>query len=255
MEPLSAPDPVSCLGLGGGRVRYDGAAAARGGRLNAPIRLLIVEDHRLLADSLALVIDDDPALSLVADPVDTAEAAVAAATEHRPDVILMDVQLRGPETGIDATRRIKELVPETKVVIISGLGHETLLVEATEAGASGFIDKTEAVEAAISAVKAVAAGEALVDPILLSRLLRQMAVERREQGEAQRLVARLTPREREVLQLIAEGLRNEAIADRLYLSVRTVQKHVQNILNKLSVHSKLEAVAFAAKTGVVSFRP
>lgn len=221
--------------------------------MTEPIRLLIVEDHRLLADSLAMVIADDPTLSLVADPVDTAEDAVAATAKHRPDVVMMDVQLRGPETGIDATRRIKESVPETKVVIISGLGHETLLVEATEAGASGFIDKTEAVEEAISAVKAAAAGEALVDPVLLSRLLRKMAVERRGRSEAERLVARLTPREREILQLIADGLRNEAIAERLFLSVRTVQKHVQNILQKLTVHSKLEAVAFAAKAGVVSF--
>lgn len=218
-----------------------------------PIRLLIVEDHRLLADSLAMVIAEDPSLSLVADPVDTAEGAVAATAEHRPDVILMDVQLRGPETGIEATRRIKDRFPDTKVVIISGLGHETLLVEATEAGASGFVDKTEAVEHAISAVKAAAAGEALVDPVLLSRLLRKMAVERRGRSEAERLVARLTPREQEILQLMADGLRNEAIAERLFLSVRTVQKHVQNILQKLAVHSKLEAVAFAAKAGVVSF--
>ena len=221
--------------------------------MSAPIRLLIVEDHRLLADSLALVIAGDPELELVADPVDTAEGAVAAATEHRPDVMLMDVQLRGAETGIDATRRIKEMLPETKVVIISGLGNETLLVEATEAGASGFISKTEAVEEAIAAVKAAAAGEALIDPVLLSRLLRQMAIHRRERSEADLMVARLTPREREILQLIADGLRNEAIADRLFLSVRTVQKHVQNILHKLSVHSKLEAVAFAAKAGLVSF--
>lgn len=207
----------------------------------------------MLADALAMVMSEDPELALVADPVDTAEAAVALATEHQPDVVLMDIQLRGPDTGIDATRRIKEISPETKVVIISGLGKDRLLVQAVEAGASGFLDKSEAVEEALSAAKAAAAGEALIDPILLSRLLREVAGERHERGDAERLVARLTPREREILQLIADGHRNEAIAEQLYLSVRTVQKHVQNVLTKLGVHSKLEAVAFAAKAGVVSF--
>ncbi len=219
----------------------------------APIRLLIVEDHRMLADALAMVVGEDPDLKIVADPVDNADDAVALAAEHRPDVILMDVVLRGQGTGIDATRRIKELIPETKVVVISGMSRDQLLVQAVEAGASGFLDKSEAVDAALGAVKAAAAGEALIDPVLLSRVLREVAGQRKEREIAERLVARLTAREREILELIAEGLRNEAIADKLFLSVRTVQKHVQNVLTKLEVHSKLEAVAFAARAGLVSF--
>lgn len=215
------------------------------------IRLAICEDHRMLADALALVIAGEPDLELVAPPVDTAEDAVALCVEHHPDVILMDVQLRGPLNGLEATRRIKRESPETQVVIVSGLGQDRLLVEAVEAGACGFLDKTEAVEEAIDAVRAAAAGEPLIDPALLSRLLRRAAEEREARRGTTMLTDQLTAREREILQLVAQGLRNEEIARTLHLSIRTVQTHVQNILTKLGVHSRLEAVAFAVRVGVV----
>ena len=205
----------------------------------------------MLADALQMVVSDEDDLELVAPPVDTAEDIVAVAEEHRPDVVLMDIQLRGPLTGIDATRRIRRISPDTQVVIVSGLGKERMLVEAVEAGAVGFLDKTEAVEEAISAVKAAAAGEALIDPTTLSRLLRQAAELREASRETDSLIAQLTAREREILQLLSQGLRNEDIASTLHLSVRTVQTHVQNVLGKLGVHSRLEAVAFAARAGLV----
>jgi DNA-binding NarL/FixJ family response regulator len=216
------------------------------------IRLAICEDHRMLADALALVVVGEADLELVAPPVDTAEDAVALCEAHHPDVILMDVQLRGAVNGLEATRQIKRISPDTQVVIVSGLGQDRLLVEAVEAGACGFLDKTEAVEEAISAVRAAAAGEALIDPATLSRLLRRAAEERAAKRDTTRLTDQLTAREREILQLVAQGLRNEEIARALHLSVRTVQTHVQNILGKLGVHSRLEAVAFAARAGVVT---
>lgn len=206
----------------------------------------------MLADALAMVVETDDELELVAPPVDTEDAAVALCEEHRPDVFLMDVQLAGSGNGLDATRRIKRVSPGTHVVIVSGMGQDRLLVEAVEAGASGFLDKTEAVESAISAVKAVAAGEALIDATTLSRLLRRSAEERAARRDTERLTEQLTAREREILQLVAQGLRNEEIARSLHLSVRTVQTHVQNVLGKLGVHSRLEAVAFAARAGVVT---
>jgi DNA-binding NarL/FixJ family response regulator len=216
------------------------------------IRLAICEDHRMLADALVMVIEDDDELELVAPPVDTAEDAVALCAEHRPDVILMDVQLRGAATGLDATREIKRISPDTQVVIVSGMGQDRLLVEAVEAGASGFLDKTEAVEEAINAVKAAAAGEALIDPAVLSRLIRRAAEEREARRDETMLTGQLTAREMEILQLLAQGMRNDDIARALHLSIRTVQTHVQNILNKLAVHSRLEAVAFAARAGIVT---
>ncbi len=216
------------------------------------IRLAICEDHRMLADALAMVIADDEELELVAPPVDTAEDAVALCAEHRPDVILMDVQLRGAATGLDATRELKTVSPDTQVVIVSGMGQDRLLVEAVEAGASGFLDKTEAVEEAIKAIKAAAAGEPLIDPIVLARLIRQAAEERAVRRSEDLLTGQLTARELEILQLLAQGMRNDDIARSLHLSIRTVQTHVQNILTKLGVHSRLEAVAFAARAGIVS---
>jgi DNA-binding NarL/FixJ family response regulator len=216
------------------------------------ITLAICEDHRMLADALQMVVAEDEELHLVAPPVDNAEAAIALVEEHRPDVILMDIQLRGATTGIEATRSIRKISPDTQVVIVSGLGQERMLVEAVEAGACGFLDKTEAVEDAIAAVKAAAAGEPLIDPNTLSRLLRQAAEERAATRDTQMLTDQLTNREREMLQLLSQGLRNEDIAGSLHLSVRTVQTHVQNILGKLGVHSRLEAVAFAARAGIVT---
>ena len=206
----------------------------------------------MLADALVMVIEDDDELEIVAPPVDTAEDAVELCAEHRPDVILMDVQLRGASTGLDATREIKKISPDTQVVIVSGMGQDRLLVEAVEAGASGFLDKTEAVEEAISAVKAAAAGEALIDPAVLSRLIRRAAEEREARRDETMLTGQLTAREMEILQLLAQGMRNDDIARALHLSIRTVQTHVQNILNKLAVHSRLEAVAFAARAGIVT---
>ncbi|MCA1727001.1 MAG: response regulator transcription factor [Actinobacteria bacterium] len=215
------------------------------------IKLAICEDHRMLADALQMVIEDEEGIELVAKPVDTAEDAVAVVEAFRPDVVLMDIQLRGARTGIDATREIRRLSPGTQVVIVSGLGAERMLVEAVEAGACGFLDKTEAVEEAIAAVRAAAAGEPLIDPTTLSRLLRQAAENREATRGADLMIAQLTPREKEMLQLLSQGMRNEEIATSLHLSVRTVQTHVQNILGKLGVHSRLEAVAFAARAGLV----
>ena len=163
----------------------------------------------------------------------------------------MDIQLRGAVNGLEATRQIKRLSPATQVVVVSGMGQERVLVEAVEAGAVGFVEKTEAVESAIDAVKAAAAGEALIDPGTLSRLLRRAAEAREARRDTSMLTDQLTSREREILQLVAQGLRNADIARSLHLSVRTVQTHVQNILGKLGVHSRLEAVAFAVRAGVV----
>ncbi len=127
-----------------------------------------------------------------------------------------------------------------------------MLVEAVEAGACGFLDKTEAVEEAINAVKAAAAGEALIDPASCPGCSAGRRGARRHRESEDMLTGQLTARELEILQLLARGMRNEDIARSLHLSVRTVQTHVQNILGKLGVHSRLEAVAFAARAGIVN---
>jgi len=211
------------------------------------VSLLICDDHKLLTDALATVVGLDEELHLIAPPVNTPEEAIRLAEEHLPNVVLMDIVFKGDGmSGIDATRRIKEASPSTNVVIMTAHDDERLLVEAVEAGASGFLSKDEA------AVEILAAdGEVLIDPATLTRLLAQVARQREEQRDALVLLDDLTDREREILGLLAQGKRNDDIARELYISPQTVQTHVRNILGKLRVHSKLEAVSFAVKHGAI----
>jgi DNA-binding NarL/FixJ family response regulator len=216
------------------------------------VTLLICDDHKVLTDALATVVGLDDTLVMIADPVHDPESAIALCADQLPDVVLMDIVFKGGMSGIDATRKIKEVSPSTKVVIMTAHDDERLLVEAVEAGASGFLGKDEAASELLSAAKAAAEGEVLIDPATLTRLLAQVARERAEQRDAQMLLNDLTDREREILQLLAEGMRNDDIAAKLFISPQTVQTHVRNILGKLRVHSKLEAVAFAVKHGAIA---
>jgi DNA-binding NarL/FixJ family response regulator len=220
-------------------------------RLREAIRLLICDDHRLLTDTLTDVASHDSRLTLL-PAVHSPEEAVELTRHTHPDVVLMDIEFRGPMNGIEATRRIKKASPSTKVVIMTAHEDEGLLVEAVEAGASGFLRKTEGVDEFISAVKAAAAGEILIDRAALARLLPKVSREREARREAQLLIGQLTDREREILGHLAKGFRNEDIAGKLFISPQTVQTHVRNLLGKLGVHSKLEAVAFAVRHGAVT---
>jgi len=213
------------------------------------VTLLICDDHKILTDALATVVGLDPTLVMVTPPVHDPETAIEVCTEQLPDVVLMDIVFKGGMSGIEATRKIKEVSPSTKVVIMTAHDEDRLLVEA---GASGFLGKDEAAEELLSAAKSAADGEVLIDPATLTRLLAQVAREREAQRDAQNLLDDLTEREREILQLLAEGMRNDDIAAKLFISPQTVQTHVRNILGKLRVHSKLEAVAFAVKHGAIT---
>ena len=215
--------------------------------------LLICDDHKILTDALALVVDRSDGLEMIAPPVHTPEEAIGLVRNTPPDVVLMDIVFKGDHmNGIDATRAIKEISPSTRVVVMTAHDDERLLVEAVEAGASGFLGKEEAASQVLDAARSAAAGEVLIDPSTLTRLLHQVAREREEQRDAQMLLAQLTDREREILALLAQGKRNDDIAKELFISPQTVQTHVRNILAKLRVHSKLEAVAFAVKHGAIT---
>jgi DNA-binding NarL/FixJ family response regulator len=217
-----------------------------------PVRLLICDDHRVLTDALATVVGLDEGLELVGAPVHDAQSAIDLCAEQLPDVVLMDIELKGGMSGIEATKRIKETSPATKVIIMTAHDDDRLLVDAVEAGASGFLSKDEAAQELLSAAKSAAEGEVLIDPMTLARILPQVAREREQQRGALALLNDLTDREQEILSLLAQGMRNDDIAAKLYISPQTVQTHVRNILGKLRVHSKLEAVAFAVKHGTIT---
>ncbi|HWC14493.1 MAG TPA: response regulator transcription factor [Actinomycetota bacterium] len=216
------------------------------------IRLLICDDHKVVADALATIARMEGDIDVLEDPVGDPERAIALCEKHRPDVVLMDVELGRDIDGIDATRRIKKVSPMTNVVIISGHDPERLLVQAVEAGPSGFLNKAEAIADVLATVRAAAAGEVLVDPATLTRLLQKISTQRAQERESELLLRQLTDREREVLQLLAEGMPTEDVAADLTISPHTAQTHVRNILGKLGVRSKLEAVVFAAQKGVVT---
>ena len=207
------------------------------------MRVLIVEDHQIVAEALtaALACTDD--LSIIGTANSVADALSMARME-RPDVVLMDYRL--PDgNGVAAAEAIRAERPETKIVIITAYEDDAMVLRAIEAGLSGFVSKSQNVKALVSALRAAGAGEAVIPPDMLRRLLPRLSPTYRGIGRD------LTPRELEVLALVAEGLPNKGIASRLGIELTTARNHVQSILNKLGAHSKLEAVAIAHREGVI----
>ena len=211
------------------------------------IRVLLVDDHRMVADALSEVLAANEDIELLGT-ASRASEAIAMAAALRPDVVLMDYQLPDQD-GVAATRAIKEKRPGTRVVMLTSFDEDAILVAAIEAGCSGFVTKQGALEEVVAAVRLAGAGEAVVSPDMLARLLPHLHRVRVGDGS----MGPLTPREREVLELLAEGISNRAIAERLVLSVNTVRNHVQSVLSKLGAHSKLEAVTAAVRDGLIRF--
>jgi DNA-binding NarL/FixJ family response regulator len=207
------------------------------------IRVLLVDDHRMVLDGFEAALAPAGDIAVVG-AVSSGADAQDAARRLAPDVVLIDFGLPDVD-GAAAAAEIRRHRPETKVVMVTGLVDEAVVLRAVEAGCSGYITKHQPVEQLVGAVRAAAAGEALISPAMLSKLLPRL------QRTHRRLGSDLTSREREVLQLLAEGLSNQAIAADLYVSVNTVRSHVQNVLTKLGAHSKLEAAAIAAREGLV----
>ncbi len=217
------------------------------------VSVLICDDHLVLTDALRLVIEQDPRLEMVAEPTRSPVEAVAVSQREHPDVVLMDVFFDGRKKGIEATARIRKASPSTKVVIMSALDDEAMLAEALEAGACGFLSKTRPAEEILQALVSAAQGEFLIDPATMTLLLAKSADAHTRRRSRDRF-EQLTPRELEVLTALANGRRVDEVADDLTISPQTVQTHVRNILGKLGVHSKLEAVTLALRSCAVSVR-
>ena len=210
------------------------------------IRVLIVDDHEVLASSLAKTLDTEPDLLSVGVAGSLKQAAELIRTTA-PDVLLLDHRLPDGD-GVAAIGRLRELRPSMAVIILTASPSEHLMVAAVEAGVSGFLSKTRSLAEVTSAVRAAAVGEAVISPEMLARLLPRLG------GTGRVGAATLTEREREILGLIAQGLSNAAIAERLVVSVNTVRNHVANLLAKLGARSKLEALSIAIREGLLPDR-
>ncbi|MDA8371518.1 MAG: response regulator transcription factor [Nocardiopsaceae bacterium] len=219
-----------------------------------PIRVLLVDDQPLLRTGFRLILESEPEISVVGESAD-GHGAVADTKRLLPDVILMDIRMPGKD-GIDATREIlgwaQDAGQEVRVLVLTTFDLDEYVVEALRAGASGFLLKDVPPDDLIGAIRVVSEGAAIVAPTITRRLLDRfsdMLPSTREQP-APRL-DHLTEREREVLRLLARGLSNAEIARRLVVSETTVKTHVGNVLTKLGLRDRVQAVVHAYETGIV----
>jgi DNA-binding NarL/FixJ family response regulator len=210
------------------------------------VRVLVVDDHSLFRRGLTLVLEAEEGIEVVGEG-ENGEEAILKAEELAPDVVLMDVRM--PRIGgIEATRRIAEAQPATKILMLTVSDEEGDLYEAIKAGATGYLLKEISIEEVADAIRAVVQGQTLISPSMASKLIVEFA-NLAKQSEARQQVPppRLTDREIEVLRLVAQGMSNRDIAQALSISENTVKNHVRNILEKLHLHSRMEAVMYAVR--------
>lgn len=222
-------------------------------RPSEPIRTLIVDDHALFRRGLEIVLVTEPDIQVVDQASDGAEA-VRKAGEVLPDVVLMDVRMPG-SGGIQACRQIKEIAPSAKIIILTMSDEEEDLFEAIRAGASGYLLKDIPLDDVAEAVRAVHGGQSLISPSMAGKLLSEFAaLARKDEGTPPRQqvpAPKLTDREMQVLRLVARGMNNRDIAKELFISDNTVKNHVRNILEKLQIHSRMEAVMVAVREKLI----
>jgi DNA-binding NarL/FixJ family response regulator len=213
-----------------------------------PVRVLIVDDDDLMRAGLKSVLASDDSIQVVGEIGDGREA-VESTREHRPDVVLMDIRMPGLD-GIAATRDVLAATPNVKVVMLTTFEDDDYIFGALNAGASGFLLKRTRPEELIAAIHTIAAGDSLLSPSVTRRVIDRMAREPPVEVTSSRRLDSLTPREREVLELVARGLSNAEIAKALFVEESTVKSHVKRILMKLRLRDRVQAVIFAYESGV-----
>ncbi len=202
------------------------------------ISVLIVDDHEVVREGLRLSLLRSPQIRVVGEAPD-GETAIALAQRRRPDVVIMDLRMPGMD-GIEATEEILKQAPDTAVIVFTAYSERALLSRSLESGAKGYILKEAPHETLLRAIEKVAKGETFVDPALMPNL-----IQGRDGGDS------LTQREREILQLLADGMSNADVAQRLFISQETVKSHVRHILVKLEADTRTQAVAIALREAMI----
>ncbi|MEX2458594.1 MAG: response regulator transcription factor [Actinomycetota bacterium] len=214
------------------------------------LRVLLADDHALFRRGLQMVLEDEEDLEVVGEAGDGAEA-VTKAMELMPDVVLMDVGMP-KHSGIEATAQIKDSLPHVKILMLTISDEEADLYDAIKAGASGYLLKEIAIEEFAGAIRSVWTGQFRLAPSMASKLLSEFQATSKPAEEPR--VPRLTEREMEVLRLVAQGMNNRDISKELSISENTVKNHIRNILEKLHLHSRLEAVVYAAREKLLEIK-
>jgi DNA-binding NarL/FixJ family response regulator len=214
----------------------------------APVRVLLVDDDDLMRAGLRSVLSSDDTIEVVGEAGD-GRLALGAVRELRPDLVLMDIRMPDLD-GISATREVLDAAPDVKVVVLTTFEDDDYIFDALSAGASGFLLKRTKPEEQIAAIHTVADADALLSPSVTRRVIDRMATQPVSGLSGARLEA-LTPREREVLELVGRGLSNREIAETFVIEESTVKTHVKRILMKLGLRDRVQAVILAYETGVI----
>jgi DNA-binding NarL/FixJ family response regulator len=212
------------------------------------IRVLLVDDDDLMRAGLKAVLSSDESIEVVGEAGD-GRTAIEEARTRSPDVVLMDVRMPGLD-GISATREVLATSPTVKVAVLTTFEQDDYIFGALSAGASGFLLKRTRPEELIAAIHAIAAGDSLLSPSVTRKVVERMAGRFEADPSAQERLGALTPREREVLELIARGLSNTEIAAELVVEASTVKTHVRRVLQKLRLRDRVQAVIFAYESGL-----
>jgi len=213
------------------------------------LRILVADEQGLFRSALKAALDAGGGLAVVAEAAE-GEEAVAAAEKSRPDVAILSTGLPTVD-GVRASCMIRERLPDCRIIVLAAWQDQRVLTDGLGCGANGYLTKDSSLEELVEAVRAVARGETLIPPPMLSPLLDDLLDRRRQHENALLRLTELSPREREVLALVARGAKTSAIADTLVISSETARTHIQNILSKLQVHSRLEAAAFVIENGLL----
>ena len=214
------------------------------------IRVVLADDHTIVRKGLSSLLEGEECIEVIGEAEDGREA-IKLVEKLRPDIVVMDIAMPGLN-GLEATRRLKRLYPEIKVLILSMYANEEYVFQTLQAGAQGYLVKKAAPSELVSAIKAISQGNSFLSPSISRTVIDEYIRRADKISEGDDAFQTLTARETEVLQLIAEGLKNREIAELLFISIKTVETHRAHVMDKLGIHSTAELTQYAISKGIIS---